>query len=944
MLGRGCLKSTFLALACLMWVVTHAMADEHKSVNVPAGDLIVALKSYARQSGVELVYRTEQLEGLRTRGVSGTLSPEEAIKKLIEGTPLSVKVDTSGAMLIAPPKTSASPSATLKSPPSGMNDHAGDSGSEGKADRSFWSRFRLAQLDQGRSLSDNPVGPQDSAGPGQEEKDQTGDLQEILVTARRRSESIENVPISIAAFSGASLTERQVTTTQGLTELTPNLQFSPVAPSSGNNSAGVIFIRGVGETDFIASTDPGVGFYVDGVYYARSAGTAVSLLDIDHIEVLRGPQGTLFGRNTLGGAIQVITNKPSFDATAATLSATFGDFSRREGTGTLNIPITDTLAVRFALTRRAQDGYVTNILNGEDLGGVNTFAARASVLWKPAERFELLWATDYMFDHVNGTPNVFGGINTSAPFVSFAAVDAGCPGYAGEPAPVPENKDPRCPNNQFLALGPYKVASDARTHSQLDMWGTHLTATWHMTDSITFKSITGYRETQPYSVRDADNTPFIILETINRDDVKQFSQEFQFLGDAFDSRLHWQAGAYYFHETDPQDYPAYLPLPPVGGLDTAAFIKNESYAFFTQESFDITKALQLTVGLRYTNDTKEATPNFVAAPPLTSLGYGNYGLYIVPYPTAGGLPLACIAPTVVAQNLPCAGSTTYLYAPVLNKMTGDKVTPMASLQYRWTPQLMSYISYSEGYKSGGFNTRIIQPVFQPNDPTGRQQLPGYGPETVTSFEIGAKFNTRALRLSLALFDAKYRDIQIEVREGAAPVVQNAGQATIKGLELEGTATLPKGFGVDLGVGYTNFHYDSLSTALLQSEATLLPGGGRIDLTNSQAYTPRWSGNLGLSDHIDTPLGTFTPRVDASFRSLTFFDAANTIGQPGYEVYNASLRFSDRKERFTLNAGVNNFTNKAYRVGGASAFYAVPGYLDVTYAAPRQWFIGGSASF
>src|SRR6185312_15032751 len=175
-------------------------------------------------------------------------------------------------------------------------------------------------------------------------------------------------------------------------ELTPNLQFSPVAPSSGNNSAGVIFIRGVGEADFIASTDPGVGFYVDGVYYARSAGTAVSLLDIDHIEVLRGPQGTLFGRNTLGGAIQVLTNKPSFDATEATLSATFGDFSRREGTGTLNIPITDTLAVRFALTRRAQDGYVTNILNGEDLGGVNTFAARASVLWKPAERFELLWA------------------------------------------------------------------------------------------------------------------------------------------------------------------------------------------------------------------------------------------------------------------------------------------------------------------------------------------------------------------------------------------------------------------------------------------------------------------------------------------------------------------------------------------------------------------------
>jgi iron complex outermembrane receptor protein len=476
------------------------------------------------------------------------------------------------------------------------------------------------------------------------------------------------------------------------------------------------------------------------------------------------------------------------------------------------------------------------------------------------------------------------------------------------------------------------------------MWGTHLNATWHVADWMTFKSITAYRETRPFSVRDADNTPFIILETVNRDDIKQFTQEFQFLGDAYDSRLHWQAGAYYFHETDPQDYPAYLPLPPVGALDTAALIKNESYALFTQESVDFTQELQLTVGLRYTNDTKEATPYFAPAPANPALGYGNYGVYIVPYPTASGLPLACIGPPAAFVGLPCAGSNAYLYAPVLNKTTDSKVTPMASLQYRWTPELMSYLSYSEGYKSGGFNTRIIQPVFQPNDPTGRQQLPAFGPETVTSFEIGAKFASRALRLSLALFDAKYRDIQIEVREGAAPVVENAGQATIKGLELEGTATLPYGFGIDLGLGYTDFHYDSLSNALLQSEATLLPGGGLIDLSSMQAYTPRWSGSLGFSARIDTPLGTFTPRVDASIRSLTFFDAANTIGQPAYEVYNTSLRFSDRSNRFNVTAGVNNLSNKVYRVSGASAFYATPGYVDVTYAPPRQWFIEGSTSF
>lgn len=921
MLGRFTLRSLLLVLACTLPLCAHAMADERKSVDIPAGDLIVALKTLARQSGVELIYRTEQLEGLQTRGVSGILAPRDAIGKLLEGTALTVKVDPSGAMLIAPPK------ASVAQTPTQQPEHGGTPGTGAVAQPSV-------------DL------------PGQNENSANSGLEEIVVTARRRSESIENVPISIAAFSGAALAERGVNSTQGLTGLTPNLQFSPVAPSSGNNSAGVIFIRGVGETDFIASTDPGVGFYVDGVYYARSAGTAVSLLDIDHIEVLRGPQGTLFGRNTLGGAIQVITNKPSFDTTSGSVAATFGDFSRREGTAVLNLPLTDTLAVRFAATRRAQDGYVTNIANGEDLGGVNTFAARAAVLWKPANGFELLWTTDYMFDHVNGTPNVFGGINTSAPFAEFASAAAGCPGYTGSPAPVPEIKDPRCANNQYLALGPYKVDSDAHTHSQLDMWGSHLTATWKVADDITVKSITAYRETQPYSVRDADNTPLIVLETVNIDDMKQLTQEFQFLGDALDSRLQWQAGAYYFHETDPQDYPAYLPLPTVGALNTAAFIKNVSYALFTQESFDFTPRLQATVGVRYTHDTKEATPDFQPASANPALGYGNYGYYIVPYPTASGLPLACLAPAAVVATLPCAGSNTYLYAPVLNKVSGGKVTPMASLQYRWNPRVMTYASFSQGYKSGGINTRIIQPVYEPNDPTGRQELPVYGPETVTSFELGTKFTTRGVRLSVALFDAKYKNIQIEVREGAAPVIQNAGAATIKGLEFEGslmpltgTALTPlKSFSIDFGLGYTNFHYDSLSSALLQSEATLLPGGGRIDLTNQQAYTSRWSGNLGLSDRIDTPIGAFTPRVDATFRSLTYFDAANTVGQPAYELYNASVRFSGPSDRYSVTAGVNNFTNKVYRVGGASAYYATPGYVDVTYGPPRQWFIGGTYSF
>jgi iron complex outermembrane recepter protein len=775
--------------------------------------------------------------------------------------------------------------------------------------------------------------PQGASAQTQAEvQSESSDLQEIVVSARRREESIQNVPISIAAFSGNSLEERQITTTQGLSEIAPNVQFSPVAPSSGNSTASAVFIRGVGQTDFIASTDPGVGFYVDGVYFARAAGTAIALLDVDHVEVLRGPQGTLFGRNSSGGAIQIITNKPTLGSVGGSVSATFGDYARREGTGALNVPIGDTLAVRVAATRRRQNGYVTDVVDGRPRGGDDTFAVRASALWRPTSTFDLLLEADDVTVDTPGTPTVFGGISTAAAFVGFAARDAGCPGYVS--GPVPPTTDPRCPNNQYLALGPYKVASEIASRSKLDMWGTALTATWKASDWVTIKSITGYRRTKPFSLRDADNTPLIILETINQDDIKQVTQEFQFLGDALDARLHWQAGAYYFRESDWQFYPVYLPVPQVGGLNSAANIKNRSYALFTQESFDLTSKLNLTAGIRYTSDTKEATPHTIPSPSLPQYGFNGYGFYVAPNPAP--LPgFVCL--NAAPPGRLCTGASDAIFAQNLNKRTDSKVTPMASLQYSWTPDVMTYFSYSQGYKSGGFNTRIIQPVIGPNDPTGRLYLPSFAPETVRSYEIGAKAELPGVgRLSAAAFRADYNAIQIVLREGVAPVVRNAGAATIDGFELEGSSIRRHGLAVDFGVGYTHFKYDSLSAAVL----------GIVPANGMQAYTPEWSANLGMSYRIDAPMGSIEPRVDGSYRSLTYFDAPNTpqISQPAYEVYNASVRWKDTSGRLSLAAGVTNFTDKAYRVSGNSSLASSSGYAEVTYAPPRQWFVEGTFSF
>lgn len=772
--------------------------------------------------------------------------------------------------------------------------------------------------------------------------------EEITVTARRRVERIEDVPISLTALGSDQLASRQIDNTKDLGHVVPNLQFSPVAPSSGNSSSAAIFIRGVGQADFIASTDPGVGFYVDGVYFARASGTAVSLLDVDHIEVLRGPQGTLFGRNTVGGAIQVITKKPQLGEFGGRVAATVGKFERRDVDATLNLPIGETFAMRLAATHRQRDGYVERIFDGLDLGDVDTDAARLSALWKPSDDFDLLLAVDYTSDDSNGSPTVFGGIATTVPpasFVRLAAINAGCPGVTA--TAVPENNDPRCPNNQWLALGPYKTASTAPLRSELKMYGSTLTASWNPIEDLTLRSISAYRRTKPFSMRDGDNTPQLVLATINRDDLKQFSQELQFLGDAIDDRLHWQMGLYYFRESDHQFYPVYLPSSivngaetQVGGLNSASDILNKSYAAFTQETFDITDKLNVTAGLRYTVDKKEITPHMFASPSVH--GYTNVG-YRVPNP-APLTGIVCLGATSPSTSPPCTGPTDTMFAQALNKKKDTSLTPMLSVQYRWTPELMTYASYAEGFKSGGMNTRIIQPVVSEEAPTGREFLPQFDPEKVKSFEVGAKAMLfSSLRLSAAAFHAKYDDTHIIVREGAAPVVRNAGKATIRGVETEWNWDLA-GLEVSGGLGYTDFKYDSFTAQLNASQAALAPHAvGRVDLDDNQAYTPKWNATLGVSYRLQTDFGAITPRVDGAYRSKTYFDPANTeqIAQPNYTVYNASLRYLSSSERWSVTAGVTNLTDKQYRVSGNQSLAASAGYAEVVYAPPRQYFVQGT---
>ncbi|PZO75175.1 MAG: hypothetical protein DI632_12060 [Sphingomonas hengshuiensis] len=597
------------------------------------------------------------------------------------------------------------------------------------------------------------------------------------------------------------------------------------------------------------------------------------------------------------------------------------------------------------------------MITGVDQGNIDTWAVRASLSWRPSGNVRLDVIGDYSLDRTDGSATVFAAINNNAAFVRIASFLAGCPGQASIAAAVPENNDRRCANNQYAALSPYKVAAERQGRSRTEIYGGLLNAEWDILPEMTLKSITAYRVTAPFSVRDADNTPLLILETINRDNVKQFSQEITLGGTAFDKRLSYLFGAYFFKETDFQFYPVYVPsqISPVsgeelrvGGITNNADISNKSFALFTQESFDFTRKLNLTVGIRYTRDTKDITPYAVVAPSVE--GFRNVG-YNVAYPGPFATTRSvCLGPprAVAPPAVPCFGSSTYLFEPVNNHRVDSRVTPMASIRYKWTDQFSSYASYSQGYKSGGFNTRINQPVISPNAPTGREFLPAFDPEKVTSYELGSKAQiNRELRVSAAAYVAKYTDIQIVLREGVAPVVRNAGRATVKGFEVEGTLSPIAALNFDFGLGYTDFRYDAFTAALDASQAGLAPGAlGRVDLTDLQAYTPKWSVTSGISYTLALPFGTLTPRVDLSHRSKTYYDAPNTeqIAQKGYVVLNASVRLAGADNRWAIAAAVTNLGNEIYRVGGNSSLTAASGYAEATYAPPRMYSVDVSFSF
>jgi iron complex outermembrane receptor protein len=746
------------------------------------------------------------------------------------------------------------------------------------------------------------------------EERQAGALEEVVVTARKREESLQDTPIAISAFSAAALERQQITSTEDLDQVAPNLQFASYGPLTGNNSAAQVYIRGIGQSDGSSGVDPGVGLYIDDVYMGRSVGGVLDFRDIANVQILRGPQGTLFGRNTIGGAVLLTTTLPGKEF-GGTARLGFGDDSLYEGFAAIDLPISDTIASRVSIGARQRDGYVTRSFDGVDLGNEDTYTVQSSLQWLPSERFTLTLRADYTKEDENGSPFVFASINESQVFPAAISRGAGCPGATFPPPSVPQDVvDQRCANDATWNLGKYRNGGNAPAESTLENWGVSGTVRLDLTEAFALKSITAYRELDWSGSRDADNTGLLVLHTDYSSAGDQFSQELQALVEI--GRLHGVVGAFYFEETidDWLLVPFAAPPPLVasgavpGSIDyQRAFIENDNFALFTQWTYDLTDALSITAGARYTEETKGIEILSFTVTPLTA-------------------PL--VIPTALNTPLVAGPGLNIIPQPFENKY--ESTTGSASIQYRWHDALMTYLSWSQGFKSGGFNQRYNLA------PPGNLPV-AFDEETAETFELGFKAELGAhLRLNAAIFSTDYDNMQLTYRLGIVPLLFNAGKSSIEGAELELTYA-PGRLIVEGSLGYLDNSFD---------EIAIVPGTTQtVGPSNTLPFAPQWQANLGVGYDFDVGDATLTPRINLSHTSEQYFDAANSneVAQlDDVTLLNASLTLELGIWR--LRAGVNNATDEQYRVAGNSSFSTSAGYAEVIYSRPRNYFISASVDF
>ncbi|WP_088210186.1 TonB-dependent receptor [Shewanella sp. Shew256] len=691
-----------------------------------------------------------------------------------------------------------------------------------------------------------------------EDENSTGEkqatLERIEVTARKSIESLQNVPVAVTSVSADDLSEN------GISVMTEIQQFSPnttLQSSRGTNSTLTAFIRGVGQEDPLWGYEPGVGIYIDDVYIARPQGAVLDILDVQRIEVLRGPQGTLYGKNTIGGAVKYVTKKMSGDA-ELNLNATVGSYNQQDYKIAGQLPlIDDKLYIGGAFASLNRDGYgdfITSAIPGQDTENYNkdVMAGRVSLEYAPTDN--LFMRLNY--DKTKDESNSKGGYR----MLPSVLTDA----------PVPDSK--------------YDSYTSMPTWNKVETEGWGLTIEYGLNDDWTLKSVTSSRESYSPTNIDFDNTSLRILDVPAIYDDEQFSQEFQANYDGDNLKL--VSGLYYFKgdSCGMFDSILYEYYKVYGGLtrEVRGCNNSESYAAYAQGTYDITDKLSMTAGLRYTRETKDATVY-------------NGIMFTTLYPETGWVPGYVRDEDAINASIP----------KVLDdEETWSKLNPRLGLEYQLSDDMMLFTSYSQGFKSGTFNPRATGPE------------PAVDPEVVDSYELGMKSEWfDRLRVNATAFYLDHKDRQFVTvlpGENASDLNQrlgNIGKSTATGLELEVEYAATESLNLFATLG--------LIDASFEEVISYDSDGNRIDISDTYTITntPDTTANVGFSYNIDTDIGSFVANGNYYYRSD--YDLAvvnNLLSQDGYGLLNLGLNWYSNDGHWHAGLHWKNVTNEEYLVG------------------------------
>lgn len=746
------------------------------------------------------------------------------------------------------------------------------------------------------------------------ETENNGGIQEIIVTAQKKSERLQDVPISVAALTGAMVEDRAAVTLQGLQGAVPNVE---IGTFSNTPNTAVFTIRGIGVIEPDPYAGNTVGIVSDGVPQYFSMGALLDLYDVDRIEILRGPQGTLFGANTTGGVVNVVNAQPEIGKFGGKASLGYGNYNHFNVGAAINVPLGESLAARVTVSNDRRKGWVTNVVDGSDMGKRNVTIFRAALKYEPSSDFDFTLAGEY--DRArNGAPVVVAGdYPGEAEFVPAGFRNM----YTSPCLPVGS----RCSApNRYLSANDGGGLGDVKDQSDMDTYRGTATINARNTGIGDITSITSYKQFKLFEFTDQDGTPVFLIDTRRQTKGWQFSQELRTdiaVADNIDLLLggFYMKTHYNHYQNLRIEFGGGVTYDPVLNTVTKGLPglfqqnlqdqDNNSISAFAQTYIRLSDQLKIQAGIRYTHEKTAMLAS--TATSLSATGVSTFD---------GASPDG-------TPNIPLG-----TVAPPLGKKSWNNVGWKLGLDYKPNDDVLLYGYWARGFKSGGFTGRIGVP----------SDLGPYDPEKVDTFELGLKadFLDNRLRTNIAAFYTNYRDMQLAqiyfIGTVQGNTILNAASSRIKGIEAEITAAPVDGLTLTASLAYLSAKYKNF--------LFLEPNGTTTDLSGERLQNaPKWTGAIGFN--YEFPIGGMEGRIGANytFSSEKLLTSIKDVPRARIQPQNLLNANFDLKisEMVTVGLWGTNLFDKRY----INSVFDAPGTLGlVNYAPPRQFGVSAKLTF